>query len=135
MLYRGDVAPKEVNAAIASMRSNRTIQFADWSPTGFKVGINYQPPTTVPGTELGKAMRSLCMLSNNTAIVEVMSKINHKFDLLFSERAFAHHFVGEGMDAGEFNEARESFRVGRMSAPPPRRHRFTCSPRLSPSAV
>jgi tubulin alpha len=108
MLYRGDVAPKEVNAALAAVRSNRTIQFADWSPTGFKVGINYQPPTTVPGTEIGKSMRSLCMLSNNTAIVEVMSKINHKFDLLFSRRAFVHHFVGEGMDAGEFNEARES---------------------------
>merc|ERR1712196_244297 len=58
--------------------------------------------------ELGKTMRSLCMLSNNTAIVEVMSRINHKFDLMFSRRAFVHHFVGEGMDAGEFNEARES---------------------------
>ena len=39
MLYRGDVAPKEVNAALAAVRSNRTIQFADWSPTGFKVAF------------------------------------------------------------------------------------------------
>ena len=46
---RGDVVPKDVNAAIASIKTKRTIQFVDWCPTGFKVGINYQPPTVVPG--------------------------------------------------------------------------------------
>jgi hypothetical protein len=40
---------QDVNAAIASIKSKRTIQFVDWCPTGFKVGINYQPPTVVPG--------------------------------------------------------------------------------------
>lgn len=29
--------PKDVNAAIASIKSRRTIQFVDWCPTGFKV--------------------------------------------------------------------------------------------------
>ena len=42
MLYRGDVVPKDVNAAIATIKTKRTIQFVDWCPTGFKVGINYQ---------------------------------------------------------------------------------------------
>ena len=37
MLYRGDVVPKDVNAAIASIKTKRTIQFVDWCPTGFKV--------------------------------------------------------------------------------------------------
>lgn len=37
LLYRGDVVPKDVNGAIASMKSKRTIQFVDWCPTGFKV--------------------------------------------------------------------------------------------------
>ncbi|RCN28476.1 tubulin/FtsZ family protein [Ancylostoma caninum] len=36
LLYRGDVVPKDVNAAIASVKTKRTIQFVDWSPTGFK---------------------------------------------------------------------------------------------------
>jgi len=45
MLYRGDVVPKDVNSAIASVKQQKTIQFVDWCPTGFKVGINYQPPT------------------------------------------------------------------------------------------
>ncbi|GFS05170.1 tubulin alpha chain, partial [Elysia marginata] len=37
LLYRGDVVPKDVNAAIAALKTKRTIQFVDWCPTGFKV--------------------------------------------------------------------------------------------------
>ena len=36
--------PKDVNAAVATIKTKRTIQFVDWCPTGFKCGINYQPP-------------------------------------------------------------------------------------------
>jgi tubulin alpha len=39
MLYRGDVVPKDVNAAIATIKTKRTIQFVDWCPTGFKVNL------------------------------------------------------------------------------------------------
>merc|ERR1712007_318219 len=39
-------------------------------PSGFKVGINYQPPTVVPGGDLAKVQRAVCMLSNTTAIAE-----------------------------------------------------------------
>ncbi len=34
LLYRGDVVPKEVNAAIANIKMEKTIQFVDWCPTG-----------------------------------------------------------------------------------------------------
>ena len=40
MLYRGDVVPKDVNTAIATIKTKRTIQFVDWCPTGFKVDSN-----------------------------------------------------------------------------------------------
>ena len=83
------------------------VSFVDWSPTGFKVGINYQPPTVVPGGDLAKVMRAVCMISNTTAIAEVFSRIDHKFDLMYSKRAFVHWYVGEGMEEGEFSEARE----------------------------
>ena len=107
MMYRGDVVPKDVNASVATIKTKRTIQFVDWSPTGFKCGINYQPPTVVPGGDLAKVMRACCMISNSTAIAEVMSRIDHKFDLMYAKRAFVHHYVGEGMEEGEFSEARE----------------------------
>jgi tubulin alpha len=35
------------------------------------------------------------------------SCLNHKFDLLYSKRAFVHWYVDEGMEEGEFSEARE----------------------------
>ena len=54
LLYRGDVAPKDVNASILKIKGSKTIEFVDWCPTGFKVGINYQPPTVVPGGDLGR---------------------------------------------------------------------------------
>uniref|UniRef100_A0A8C0XA89 Tubulin alpha chain n=1 Tax=Castor canadensis TaxID=51338 RepID=A0A8C0XA89_CASCN len=44
LLYRGDVVPKDVNAAIATIKTKRSIQFVDWCPTGFKVGINTSLP-------------------------------------------------------------------------------------------
>eukprot|EP00472_Partenskyella_glossopodia_P014970 CAMPEP_0197515100 /NCGR_PEP_ID=MMETSP1318-20131121/330_1 /TAXON_ID=552666 /ORGANISM="Partenskyella glossopodia, Strain RCC365" /LENGTH=452 /DNA_ID=CAMNT_0043063377 /DNA_START=75 /DNA_END=1433 /DNA_ORIENTATION=+ len=107
LMYRGDVVPKDVNAAVATIKTKRTIQFVDWSPTGFKCGINYQPPAGIPGTDMAKVKRALCMISNSTAIAEVFSRIDHKFDLMYAKRAFVHWYVGEGMEEGEFSEARE----------------------------
>ena len=37
LLYRGDVVPKDVNSAIASIKQQRHIEFVGWCPTGFKV--------------------------------------------------------------------------------------------------
>ncbi|KAF3829143.1 hypothetical protein GH733_003407 [Mirounga leonina] len=107
LLYRGDVVPKDVNAAIATIKTKCSIQFVDWCPTGFKVGINYQPPTVVPGGDLAKVQRAVCMLSNTTAIAEAWAHLDHKFDLMYAKCAFVHWYVGEGMEEGEFSEARE----------------------------
>merc|ERR1711939_108644 len=74
------------------------IQFVDWCPTGFKCGINYQPPTVVPGGDLAKVMRACAMIANSTAVAEVFSRIDHKFDLMYAKRAFVHWYVGEGME-------------------------------------
>ncbi|CAA6665152.1 unnamed protein product [Spirodela intermedia] len=90
LMYAVDVVPKDVNAA-----------FVDWCPTGFKCGINYQPPTVVPGGDLAKVQRAVCMISNSTSVAEVFSRIDHKFDLMYAKRAFVHWYAREDLAALE----------------------------------
>jgi tubulin alpha len=107
LMYRGDVVAKDVNDATSSIKTKSNVQFVDWVPTGFKHGITNQRAFVVPGGELAETQRSVCMLANSTAISEVFSRIDRKFDLMFAKRAFVHWYVGEGMEEGEFIEARE----------------------------
>ena len=107
LLYRGDVVPKDVQAAVATIKTRKTIQIVDWCPTAFKLGVCSEPAAYVPGGDLAKVSRSLCMLSNTTAISSAWSRLDYKFDLMYSKRAFVHWYVGEGMEEGEFSEARE----------------------------
>lgn len=96
MMFRGDVVPYDINCSIAAIKKQRTVSFVDWIPTGFKIGINHYPPCVVPDCEQGKASRSCCLISNSTSVVNIFSKINHKFDLMYCRRAFVHWYVGEG---------------------------------------
>ncbi|VDL75711.1 unnamed protein product [Nippostrongylus brasiliensis] len=98
LLYRGDVIPKEVNQAIETIKLRRALDFVSWCPTGFKVGINQKPPTMVPQSGLAPVPRAVCMLANNTAIVEAWARLNQKY-------------LGEGMEEGEFSEARENIAI------------------------
>jgi len=59
LLYRGDVVPNDVHGAVATLKTKRTIQFVDWCPTGFKIGICYQPPQMVPNGDLAKVNRAV----------------------------------------------------------------------------
>ncbi len=106
--------PKDVTAAVATIKTaKRTIQFVDWCPTGYKCDINYQPPTVVPGGDLARVQRAVCIISNTSAIAKVFSRIDHKFDLMYSKRAFVY-----GMSERGFRRA-----SSRRRLPRPRRVR------------
>lgn len=107
LMYRGDVVPKDAYSAVATIKSKRTINFVNWCPTGFKAGINHSPAAVVPGGDTAKTLRSLLMIANTTSMGEVIGRMDKKFDLMYSKRAFVHHYVGNGMEEGEFIEARE----------------------------
>jgi tubulin alpha len=41
LMYRGDVVPKDVNAAVATIKSRSKVQFVDWCPTGMHHPISH----------------------------------------------------------------------------------------------
>lgn len=75
LLYRGDVVPKDVQSAVATIKTKKTIQIVDWCPTAFKLGICNEAPAYIPDGDLAKVSRSLCMLSNTTAIAAAWSRL------------------------------------------------------------
>merc|ERR1712093_377570 len=97
--YRGDVRSK---------KANNKVTFVDWCPTGFKIGLNDEPPQLVADDDVADAPRNVVMIANNVTVSRVFSqRLVAKFDLMYSQRAFVHWYVGEGMEEGEFSEARE----------------------------
>eukprot|EP00439_Symbiodinium_sp_Y106_P053125 s820_g7.t1 len=77
--------------------------------TEFQTNLAYHEQLSVAEITMSvfEPASMMVKISNSTAIAEVFSRIDHKFDLMYSKRAFVHHYVGEGMEEGEFSEARE----------------------------
>ncbi|KAF6167148.1 hypothetical protein GIB67_029786 [Kingdonia uniflora] len=78
LMYRGDVVPQGCE----------------------RCSSNHQDQTNYPVCGLVSNWVQMC-------VAEVFSRIDHKFDLMYVKRAFVHWYVGEGMEEGEFSEARE----------------------------
>ena len=68
-----------------------------------QIGINYQPPTVIPGGDLAKLNRAVCCLTATTAFKNVWKTLHDKFEKLYNKRAFVHWFVGEGMEEGRYS--------------------------------
>jgi len=106
--YRGEIKSKEANATVQWLKQNNKISFVEWCPTGFKIGLNEVPAEKVDDDPMEKAKRNVTMIGNNVAVSRVFTeRINKKYDMMYSQRAFVHWYVGEGMEEGEFSEARE----------------------------
>lgn len=108
LLYRGDVTSKDVNHAISQIKQKKGVNFVDWSPTGFKIGINSSCPIALDSSDMIFGLRAACMIGNTTAIKTAWSRLNNKYHIMFKKRAFTHWFTGEGMDMSEFIEAQDN---------------------------
>jgi tubulin alpha len=107
--YRGDIKSKEANSTVQWLKQNNKISFVEWCPTGFKIGLNSTPAASIGDNEImASSGKNVTMIGNNVAVNRVFTeRITKKYDMMYSQRAFVHWYVGEGMEEGEFSEARE----------------------------
>jgi len=106
--YRGEIKSKEANATVQWLKQNNKVSFVEWCPTGFKIGLNNTPAAEVTNDPMTHNTRNVTMIGNNVAVSRVFTeRITAKYDMMYSQRAFVHWYVGEGMEEGEFSEARE----------------------------
>merc|ERR1711992_304324 len=84
---------------------NMLVKYADFDPVEDKymaISINYR------GDIMATSKKNIVMIGSNVAVSRVFKdRITAKYDMMYAQRAFVHWYVGEGMEEGEFSEARE----------------------------
>jgi len=107
--YCGEVNVKECHDVVADVRTEFQIPFVEWIPTGFKITMDPEPTIHPAHKEyLNSSVLTLLKISNHTGIQSAVSHIVDKYDTLLSNRAYVWWYIMEGMEEGEFDEAKEN---------------------------
>merc|ERR1712072_1271756 len=52
LLYRGNVKARDTSDVVAWLLNKNKLAFVDWCPTGFKIGLNDEPPALVDDDDM-----------------------------------------------------------------------------------
>jgi len=99
-LFRGRMSTREVDEQMANVQSKNSAYFVEWIPNNIKSGVCDIPPK-------GLKM-AVTFLGNSTAVQEMFKREAEQFDAMLARKAFLHLYISEGMDEGEFAEARSN---------------------------
>jgi len=127
LMYRGKYAVSEVKTSVAAVKAKQQVRFVDWSPTGFKIGINEKAPVRHSNSRCrhrrnsdrdsdlephidSPPPRACAGLINNTAMHQVFSRILKQYDLLMTKHSFVHWYCGNGTEVRELYETEDYLR-------------------------
>jgi len=105
--YRGKIAISEVHKAIHKVRKIYSPKFTAWCKTGFKLANCWKPSCVPTDSVFQGNAGSVFMLVNNTVVTKSLKTFGNLFDKMFHERACVFWYVSEGLEEGEFPDARE----------------------------
>ena len=107
--YRGDIDYKEeIRESVQWLNRNSFRRAIETGPCRIYCYKNDTLPKSLPNEFIKIGKKQATMFGNGTVIGRVLSeRISKPYDFMYSQRAFVHWFVGEGMEEGEFAEARE----------------------------
>lgn len=105
VMFRGQVNQARVNKAVNYL--SKDCSKKQGHEMTFESVVNGRENEDWPGSSHYKHPISAVSLRPSSALGENFSRIDHKFDILYAKRAFVHWFVGEGLEEGQFSEARE----------------------------
>ncbi|KAH3757013.1 Tubulin alpha-2 chain [Pelomyxa schiedti] len=105
-LYRGAVNEIQAVSALSAYKQSHSSEFVNFNPCNFKAFVS-NCPSLQSSLHFDPSASSVCVVSNNSAISNVLSEICSLFDTAYAKRAFVHWFSGEGLSEGYFEEARE----------------------------
>ena len=115
--YGNNIKIKDANNAIYKLRNETNqIRFVEWSQTGFQMSVNGNQgfkKTIFDNQKSHNIMKYSesggIMVSNNVGISQVIqNRIVAKYDKLAFKECGQHWFLGEGLEIGDFIEAREN---------------------------
>ncbi|CDS36432.1 alpha tubulin [Echinococcus multilocularis] len=109
LLYRGDVTPSVINAAVDEWKQSGRLKFADWSPCGYKIGCCRQPMVVIKATGMVATPLCITALYNGTLVKSTLTGIGNDFIALKNRKAFYYWYLYEGMEECEFDEALNDF--------------------------
>merc|ERR1712012_1008208 len=73
--YRGEIMSKEANSTAQWLKQNNKVTFVEWCPTGFKIGLNDTPATTLENVDvMAPSKRNVTMIGNNVAVSRVFTE-------------------------------------------------------------
>ncbi|KAH3743452.1 tubulin alpha chain [Pelomyxa schiedti] len=101
LVFKAETTTEEVSSCITAVQPK--LHFSGSSPTQNRLRhCLYSPPFPANSSP------SVCAFENSTEFAGLLGQVNHGFDLMLAKRAWVHWYVGEGMEEGEFSEARET---------------------------